>query len=515
MIKFGKSHLTLLDCTLRDGGYYTNWDFDESLVNDYLETMNLLPVDYIEIGYRSKMKEEYAGAFYYLPEFILKEIKKKSNKKLAIILNEKEVNVDDLDELLRPCIGLVTMVRLAVDPQNYSRALSLARRVKEFGFLVSFNLMYASKWPSCFQLGDNLRELNTAVDFFYVVDSYGGLYPEEVKNIFQNLKNYLKISLGFHGHNNLEMAMINSLTAVDHGAEIIDFTVLGMGRGAGNLRTELFLTVLNQQNGIANDFDALNSLTTSFNPLLEEYRWGTNLPFMVSGAFSLAQNSVVSRVKKRFYSLNSIVEEVSNGKIPDKINIELKKFQGFESAEKVLVVGGGASAVNFSSALLEYLKANPRIIIVHSSSRNVPVFSNLSNIQIHCLAGNEGKRLEKVLTGNYGTNHSIVLPPNHISEVNYIPLDFCGKIYQLKDFLNIKVCQASATSFAMEITTRLNCKTVLLTGYDGYKGAVTQEELELFEENETIFRNVSTRSKLVSLTPTQYSVGVKSVFAQL
>ena len=171
MMKMGQNQLTLLDCTLRDGGYYTEWDFDENIVDDYFETMNRLPIDFIEIGYRSKFKEEYAGAYYYLPEFVLRSIKSKTNKKLAVILNEKEVLPEDLEIVLNPCKGLVDMVRLAVDPKNYKRALKLAKKIKELDFLVSFNLMYASHWETSFKLDKNLKELNTTADYFYVDDS--------------------------------------------------------------------------------------------------------------------------------------------------------------------------------------------------------------------------------------------------------------------------------------------------------------------------------------------------------
>ena len=59
----------LLDCTLRDGGYYTDWDFDKALVDDYFESMNNLPIEYIEIGYRStKINNQYLGEYFYLPK---------------------------------------------------------------------------------------------------------------------------------------------------------------------------------------------------------------------------------------------------------------------------------------------------------------------------------------------------------------------------------------------------------------------------------------------------------------
>lgn len=81
--------MKILDCTLRDGGYYTNWDFDDALVTTYINAMNQLPIDYIELGYRNVPSNGYTGKFGYSPVSVLKQIRNNSKKKLAIMLNEK------------------------------------------------------------------------------------------------------------------------------------------------------------------------------------------------------------------------------------------------------------------------------------------------------------------------------------------------------------------------------------------------------------------------------------------
>lgn len=175
-------NIEILDCTLRDGGYYTNWDFSDELVDIYVDSLNSLPVNYIEIGYRSIPKNEYAGAYFYLPENLIQSIKNKTNKSLVIILDEKNVTEDSLFSLLNPCFGKIDIVRLAVDPENIERATALIIKIKELGFKVSINLMYASSWTPILYEKLNLAVLNKHLDYFYVVDSYGGLYPEDVKD---------------------------------------------------------------------------------------------------------------------------------------------------------------------------------------------------------------------------------------------------------------------------------------------------------------------------------------------
>lgn len=143
-----KKNFKILDCTFRDGGYYTDWDFSDDVVSQYFSAMNGLPVDYIEIGYRNNSQEEYLGKFGYTPLPVVESIRHMCSKKIAVMLNEKSTVVSDLDRLLSPMRGLVDMIRIAVDPKNFSRAASFAREVKAMGFEVGFNLMYMSKWKS-------------------------------------------------------------------------------------------------------------------------------------------------------------------------------------------------------------------------------------------------------------------------------------------------------------------------------------------------------------------------------
>ena len=236
--------IKLLDCTLRDGGYYTNWDFDSNLVLKYLKYMETLPVEYLEVGYRSIENDGYFGEYYYLPLETLQFIKSNSSKKIAIMLNSKEYdNKIDLS-LLDNLKDYVDLVRLATDPSKIKVALKLAKEIKKKGFKVAINIMYISKINKNNDFYEYLTTINEHVDILNLVDSYGSIYPEKLKELILEIKCKSNISLGFHGHNNLELAFINTLTAINLGIDYVDSTILGMGRGAGNLKTELILTYL-------------------------------------------------------------------------------------------------------------------------------------------------------------------------------------------------------------------------------------------------------------------------------
>ncbi|MCS2762608.1 aldolase catalytic domain-containing protein [Bacteroides ovatus] len=280
--------MKILDCTLRDGGYYTNWDFDSKIVDVYIQAMNVLPIDYIELGYRSIPTKEYMGKFGYSPVSVLRHIKTTCIKKIAVMLNEKNTRPEDLDTLLVPIQGLVDMIRIAVDPNNFDRAVILAQSIKTLGFEVGFNTMYMSKWDDYEGFLSKLNKINKVADLFCMVDSFGGVSPEELKAIFQTVKQNTTCPVGFHGHNNLQLGLVNTLTAIECGIDYVDATILGMGRGAGNLNMELLLTYLNK-GGLEVDFNVLGDVITAFQSLHDKYQWGTNLPYMLSGANSISQ----------------------------------------------------------------------------------------------------------------------------------------------------------------------------------------------------------------------------------
>ena len=140
------NNIKLLDCTLRDGGYYTDWNFEDTTVEVYAEAMESLPIDYVEVGYRSIPMEGYLGKYFYCPEYVLKRLKElMPSKELTIILNEKDIRPSHIKEgLLSPCKSYVSMIRIAIDPKNMERAIELAKEVKKEGFKVAFNVMYMS-----------------------------------------------------------------------------------------------------------------------------------------------------------------------------------------------------------------------------------------------------------------------------------------------------------------------------------------------------------------------------------
>ncbi|SKB36721.1 4-hydroxy 2-oxovalerate aldolase [Salegentibacter holothuriorum] len=501
----------ILDCTLRDGGYYTNWDFEDKLVDAYISSMNKLPVDFIEIGYRSTHKKQYNGAYFYLPEFIIERIKSHTKKDLAIILNEKDVRKEDAEALLNSCLGKIRLIRLAVNPENLDRGIALASKIKEIGFEVALNLMYASKWPLNYPLLPQIKAIDAVCDYFYVVDSYGGLFPEDVRRIFNYLKPKFKIKLGFHGHNNLEMALANTLEAINCGANIVDATIDGMGRGAGNLKTELLLSVLYKKIELDVNFDVLHKVRETFFQLKPKYQWGTNLPYMVSGSFSLPQNKLMDQIHKRYFSLNAIIKN-DIGAIRNTFSTSnVAVFEPEFKSSSVLIVGGGKALQNHKAAMNKFLSIHPKIPVIFASSKNVAVFREVKNPQFHLIPGKELQRLNRFLSKTKLQKRSFIIPPAFNDVKSLHGLEY----YKLAE--NKNYCfPESVTEYCLQVALAFKATKVYLVGYDGYGNIINKAQKELFEENETIFRHYKNEDfKIISLTPSEYTIEKSSVYSFL
>lgn len=237
--------------------------------------------------------------------------------------------------------------------------------------------------------------------------------------------------------------------------------------------------------------------------------WGTNLPYMVSGAHSLPQKQVMEWVTKRYYSLNSIIRALSNQSKGIKDNKELKALD-FDEEKKyssAILIGGGPNAVQHAKGIKEFLIKNPDIVIIHASSKNALSYEALPNEQYFCLVGNEGHRLEEVFNYNTKINGKCILPPYPRKMGTYIPSALSDCAYELNTVDFTEKFEDSHTAIALQTAYELGVGTIYFTGYDGYAGdAIDKKEQELFLENEYLFKNFKNKKSvdLISITSTLY-----------
>ena len=114
------------------------------------------------------------------------------------------------------------MIRIAIDPKRFDFGIKKASTVRKLGYEVAFNVMYLSKWIDDNSFLKKLNGVEKHVDYLYLVDSYGSVYPKDINRVVKKIRLITPVKLGFHGHNNMELALANSIEAVSCGVEIID-----------------------------------------------------------------------------------------------------------------------------------------------------------------------------------------------------------------------------------------------------------------------------------------------------
>lgn len=283
----------LLDCTLRDGGYQNAWDFPHPLVARYLAALDRTGVRYMELGYRAPFFDGASGPFRYCRDDFAREWCAGLHMRVAVMIDaaavagaERGTGEDALRALFGPrADSPIEMVRIAATVDTVRIAAVQGAALKALGYSVTVNLMRASHLSST-EVGAVAASLDrAAADVLYLADSFGSLAPEGAHARVAAAHDAFGGRIGFHAHDNMGLALANTLAAIDAGATLVDCSVHGMGRGGGNLRTELLLLELARRGRDDLDSSPLHELVAGeFAALHARHGWGSTLPYMVSGA---------------------------------------------------------------------------------------------------------------------------------------------------------------------------------------------------------------------------------------
>ena len=244
--KFKKNNsFTIIDCTLRDGGYYNSWDFPIAIVDDYLIAMSAANVDFVEIGFRFLNNDGYKGPYAFSTDKYLKNLKIPNDLKLGVMVNGSDLYTDigwkkAIVKLFpEPADNSpIKLVRFACHFHETPNALLAAKWLSGRGYLVGLNLMQITERSKneIIQFCKSLS--NFPIEVVYFADSLGSMKHQNIAPLVNLIRKHWKGNIGIHTHDNMGLALANTLEAYAKGVNWLDATVTGMGRGPGNTKTE-------------------------------------------------------------------------------------------------------------------------------------------------------------------------------------------------------------------------------------------------------------------------------------
>ena len=282
-----QKNLKVLDCTIRDGGLMNDHKFSDEVVKGVYEACVESGIDYMEMGYKNS-KELFPlsenGPWKHCDEEDLRRIVGDNDTGLKLTAMADAEKSDYQKDILPKSESVLDTIRVATYIHQIPIALDMIQDAHEKGYETTVNLMAVSVVQE--------RELDEGVELLmespvigiYVVDSFGALYSEQIQDLVERYAKYAKPAgkeVGIHTHNNQQLAYANTIHGIIHGATLLDASMAGLGRGAGNCALELLLGFLHNPKFRLRPI--LACIQKHIEPMRKELMWGFDLPYMLTG----------------------------------------------------------------------------------------------------------------------------------------------------------------------------------------------------------------------------------------
>ena len=279
--------IKILDVTIRDGGLMNNHKFSDEVVKGVYKACVESGIDYMEFGYKGSARifsSDEHGPWKFCTEEDLRSIVGDNDTDLKISIMADAERTDYKEDILPADQSVVDMVRIATYIHQIPVALDMIADAHEKGYETTVNLMAASTLPSN-ELDEALATLAASeVDCIYVVDSFGYFYSEQVHSLVDQYRKHTDPkgkTVGMHAHNNQQLAYANTIEAAIKGADLLDSSMAGLGRGAGNCATELLMNFLH--NPAYRLRPVLQCIQEHIEPMRAELGWGYDIPYLITG----------------------------------------------------------------------------------------------------------------------------------------------------------------------------------------------------------------------------------------
>ncbi|MFA9464602.1 MAG: hypothetical protein ACERKN_09970 [Velocimicrobium sp.] len=347
--------IQILDCTLRDGGLaledaekndIASVHFNDGDIDNLIAHLTESEIDIIELGSIEITNDDRRGfAIYHNIVNISKKIptKKDKNQLFAALYRGPDTPIEDIPDW-NP--ELCDAIRVIIRYSELKKSLDFCTALSKKGYKVFVQPMLTMRYTD--EEIQLLIDASNDMDAYalYFVDSYGYMQSEDVQSLFERYNNGLKssIRIGFHAHNNMNLAFGNVLSFIEKDTSrkiIVDSCILGMGQGAGNLQTELFAGYINSIEAGKYKYSAILDACEIVEKYGEQSLWGYSVTRMLPAIHKTAYKYAIELRKHYLLAyrdidqiLSEMPEDLKQRYTPEN-TVELLKCTGFEIKVKV------------------------------------------------------------------------------------------------------------------------------------------------------------------------------------
>lgn len=530
--------ITFLDCTFRDGGYYNAWDFSPDLIEKYLVAMQASGVDVVELGFRTLKNEGFQGPCAFTTDDFIRSLQIPKGLTIGVMVNGSElVGAVPQKEALQRLFpnaakdSPVDLVRIACHVHEFEKALNAVTWLKDRGHRVGFNLMQVAD-----RTEDEVKALARQakaypMDALYFADSMGSMNPDQAANIIRWIRAEWYGPMGIHTHDNMGLALSNTLRALDEGVTWADSTVTGMGRGPGNARTEELAIEIAQRRGTnANMVPLMQLLREHFKPLQALYGWGTNPYYYLAGKHGIHPTYIQEMLNDSRYDEEDVLAVIEHLRVEGGKKFSLNTLDAARhfyrgepkgkwspremfSGREVLLLGTGPGVAKHRAAIERYIRIKQPLVLALNTQSGI--YADLIDLRVACHPVR--------LLADCHTHTQ--LPQPLITPFSMLPEDVQSALgaKEVLDFgLNVEADRFAfedyyctlptslVVAYALAIATSGQAKQILMAGFDGY-GADDPRYTEMMKLLDH-YKSVALPIPLRAITPTCYDINRSSVY---
>lgn len=494
------SHAKLLDCTLRDGGYVVDKYFGETEVRGIIKGLLDANLDVIECGFLDDTDPFEPGytAFNYVSDVTPYLPKDRGNASYVCLADYSRYDISKLE----PYDGTsIDGVRACFFKKERYDVIDFCRQIKEKGYHLYVQPVDILGYSDA-EIIELIELVNPLEPYaFSIVDTFGSMFKEDLLRIFHLVHHNLAdgINMGFHSHNNMQMsfALSQEFITMSQGLRnvVVDATVCGMGRGAGNTNTELMMNYMNKKYEANYNIDmALDVIDNYIASIRAEHEWGYSIPYYIAGMYSAHVNNISYLAKKAGiiskdvrYILNKIGPiqckrydydllentyiDYMNSSIDDSAVIEdLKNAIG---GKEVLVILPGKSVMAREQEIADYIKQSHPVVIGVNLIRDIFKMDYIyfSNRSRHDYWSNDKRypAVKKIITSNVkqdGDDKTFIVDFTRLIKCGWNYLDNSGILL-------------------LRLLDQLGVSKISIAGFDGFDGNDSNYAKKALEKKET------------------------------